>query len=312
MIVGHFLLAFSLVALYAIYRELGSEYALTMGLIAGGFAVLPDIDILFAARELLVLFSSGVSGFVDSFWQTSKIVHRGWTHSLVTLFISASLFSIYHKTSYRLIAITALPVAFFTGIHYGNVFTAGVMIFFIAGGLLISRIAESKVESRDFTLSVFLGLLLHPFGDVFTGTPPEFFYPFETGLFSSRVIIFGDPVINLLAIFALEFSLVWIGLLTVSKLRGIDVKREIKGFSFIGLVYAPAAIYIQAPTLEVAYQFVFSVIGFGALIAFVAVYLSEEKYSDFKIDDLIGACLNLAVAVTAAFTGYVLIYTLLI
>lgn len=75
MIVGHFLLAFCVAALIARFLGYDAEYALFAGIFAGSFAALPDIDILFAWKEIMVFFGSGMSEFVDAFWSSSKVVH---------------------------------------------------------------------------------------------------------------------------------------------------------------------------------------------------------------------------------------------
>lgn len=63
-----------------------------MGVFAGGFAVLPDLDIVYALKGLTGFLAPG--SVVDSFWDASRVIHRGVSHSLVTGFIAASLFAL--------------------------------------------------------------------------------------------------------------------------------------------------------------------------------------------------------------------------
>jgi membrane-bound metal-dependent hydrolase YbcI (DUF457 family) len=96
-IAEHFFLAFSAVSLTAYYLGRRSEEALMVGLAAGLFALIPDIDVLYALTELAEV-TSGFYALTGSFCGASQQTHRGFTHSLVTSLIPVSIFSIHYLT----------------------------------------------------------------------------------------------------------------------------------------------------------------------------------------------------------------------
>ena len=72
-----------------------------LGLAAGLFALIPDIDVLYAFTEIAEV-TSGFYGFKDSFWDASQQTYGGFTHSLVTSRIAVSMFSINYLTEEKI------------------------------------------------------------------------------------------------------------------------------------------------------------------------------------------------------------------
>ncbi|MFT4946908.1 MAG: hypothetical protein ACI8TL_001146, partial [Natronomonas sp.] len=69
MFIGHALLAFALAALVAQWRGWRSRQALAVGVAAGAFAALPDVDVLYAAvaaNPTEFVASTGVQP--EAFW----------------------------------------------------------------------------------------------------------------------------------------------------------------------------------------------------------------------------------------------------
>nr|WP_225308116.1 metal-dependent hydrolase [Haloarcula sp. CBA1131] len=81
MFVGHALFAFALGGLAAWWLGLSRERAVQLGVIAGLFAAVPDVDIVYAPFGLLVGAAENLTA--DGFWETANVVHRGPTHSLL-------------------------------------------------------------------------------------------------------------------------------------------------------------------------------------------------------------------------------------
>ena len=84
MFVGHALLAFALATLVADWRGWSARQALTLGLVAGAFAAIPDMDMIYTVVALDVgRLSADTLRQPSVFWDASRAVHRSITHSLL-------------------------------------------------------------------------------------------------------------------------------------------------------------------------------------------------------------------------------------
>ncbi len=307
MMLGHFLLAFTLASLAAILLDYSKHRALVIGLAAGCFAFIPDVDILYAWKELFVIFESGLTPFVDTFWSTSSEVHRGLSHSLIVGFLSSLAFTFYYRDSDLLTGIVVTAV--FSAIFFHLLgFLGGI----VAGAFSITGIILSEAVSRktDLSLKEFLavsalGLLSHPFGDIFTGVPPEFFYPLETVLLDSRIAIFQDPTLNLLLAFSTELFFICSSIAMFFYLTDRDLRSALSPLALTGVLYLGIGYWIPAPTLEVSYQFVFSIIGYSA---FVGALPEINRPTDKE--NLIGFAVRSVSILVVAFTSYLVYYLL--
>lgn len=224
--------------------------------------------------------------------------------------ISTLAFAAYFKFENKFFAALISASAAFAGYTLGNFFSSAVLTVFALAGLLVTTKAMEFPDFRQFIAVAALGMLSHPFGDVFTGTPPKFFYPLDITLFPERVLIFQNPVFNLLSIFTLEFSLVIAGFVTYANLNQLEFYDKIHPFSFVGIFYAPAALLIPPPTLDVAYQFVFSILGFGLIVALSAFYLLDDEEANLIRYKVVDTGFNLVAAVSMALIGYVLVFVI--
>ena len=83
MFVGHAALAFALVASVALARGWDADRVFAVGLLAGGFAALPDVDIAYAVVGVAGVAGGDALTLASAFWSTGNLVHRAVTHSLV-------------------------------------------------------------------------------------------------------------------------------------------------------------------------------------------------------------------------------------
>ncbi len=173
--------------LAAWWLGLSRERAVQLGVIAGLFAAVPDVDIVYAPFGLLVGAAENLTA--DGFWETANVVHRGPTHSLLlgaALAVAAGLWATESRPAR--IASLAIGVAatVLTGVLSGPI--AGlVMLVFVLAVLGVATVAQSRdISPRTVAGLALLGLLTHPFGDLFTGGPPPFFYPFDVTLVAER------------------------------------------------------------------------------------------------------------------------------
>lgn len=266
MFVGHALLAFALGALAAWWLGLSRERAVQLGVVAGLFAAVPDVDIVYAPFGLLVGAAENLTA--DGFWEVADVVHRGPTHSLLlgaALAIAAGLWTSNSRTG-RVGALSiGVALTVLTGTLSGPI--AGlVTLVFVLAVLGVATVAQSRdISPQTVTGLALLGLLTHPFGDLFTGGPPPFFYPFDMGLVADRVLLHPDPTTHLLAAFAIELATVWLAVWTYAHLRGYVLTELVRPRAALGLGYAAAVLFMPAPTLEQSAHFVFSVLALGVV-----------------------------------------------
>lgn len=269
MFVGHALAAFALVATVARWRGWEPEQAIQVGLVAGLFATIPDLDILYGPVGL-VGGISGVMGAAEAFWSTGNVVHRGPTHSMMVGVFAAVAFGGWCRKS---LVSRSLSLLVLTGIvaivgAVSGGLAAVVTLLFLVGGLLVSELADRwRLSPGAVGLTAFAGLLSHPLGDLFTGEPPQMLYPLDVTLLSERIALHPDPTLNLLGAFAVELAVIWAALFVAFSLTGRSVREHVDRRAVLGLAYGGAALALPAPTLETSYHFVFSVLAFG-IVAF--------------------------------------------
>ena len=265
MFVGHGLLAFVVVAVGARRAGYAPAAAARVGLVAALFGTLPDVDILYALTGLVGIAPT-LESFVESFWTTGNLVHRGVTHSLVVAAVTSAA-----------VALLALPdrtanlggralFAAFVGVAFLVSGPVGALVAtaFVLGALALVGVAgAADVSPRGTALAAAVGLVTHPFGDLFTGEPPAFLYPFDVALVADRVLLSADPTLHLLAAFGIELGIVWLALAAYFSLTGRRVRDHVDFRAVPGVGYAGAALVIRNPSVDLAYQFVFSVLAVG-------------------------------------------------
>ena len=269
MFVGHALAAFAVVATVARWRGWEPERAIQVGVVAGLFATVPDLDILYGPVGLLGGIS-GVMGAAEAFWSTGNVTHRGPTHSMVLgLFASLAFASWTRGTlSSRGLGFGVLAALVATVLAASGGLAAVVTALFLAGGLLVCTLADRwQFEPRTVGLAALVGLLSHPLGDLFTGAPPQLLYPLDVTLVGERIALHPDPTLNLLGAFAVELAVIWAAVAVAFSLTDRSVRGHVDRRAVLGLAYGGAALALPAPTLETSYHFVFSVLAFG-IVAF--------------------------------------------
>jgi membrane-bound metal-dependent hydrolase YbcI (DUF457 family) len=268
MFVGHGLLAFALVALGA--RRLGWTRGATLrvAVVAALFATLPDVDAVYGLVGLAGLPAGG--GLAESFWDAGNQVHRGATHSLVVeavVALAVWLLARFDARSRRAGAATLAGLVAFVALFSGPTAGAVVALFGLVAVALTAGAVALGLSPRAAGLAALAGLLSHPFGDVLTGSPPALLYPFDTTLVAERVVLSADPTLHLLGAFAVELATVWLAALVLFSFSDRSLWTHVDRRAVLGVGYAGAALAIPAPTLDVSYQFVFSVLAVGAVSA---------------------------------------------
>ncbi|MFC6865434.1 metal-dependent hydrolase [Halomicroarcula sp. GCM10025817] len=304
MFVGHGLLAFSLVALAADRWGLPRARALTVGALAALFATVPDVDVVYAPVGLLLRSVNSLGP--DVFWETANVIHRGPTHSLVmgaVLAVAVALW-VSGRDPARVLSVGVVGGLVAVATLFSGVVGGLVVLVYGLGGLAVALLTERlDVGPRQALAVAMVGLLSHPFGDLFTGSPPPLLYPFEVTLVAERVLLHPDPTGHLLAAFAVELATVWLAVWTYARLHGHTLTALVYPRASLGAGYAVAAFVLPAPTLDQSAHFVFSVLALGA------VGTPVRSFSE-GVDWLQALVTGLA-AVTIAAVAYTLTYGLL-
>lgn len=316
MFVGHALLAFALVGASVAYVR-DREMALRLGLLAGAFAIVPDVDMSYALVGLLGT-EGGTLAYASAFWQTSTLVHRTVTHSVLVAPFVATLAACWvaarrsnrDGTTWFAVAgglvIGLTAVATLTSGVFGGV----VMATFVVAAVAVTEVAlrHTAPTARTTFLVALAGLVSHPFGDLFTGEPPALLYPLDIVVAPDRVTLAADPTLHLLGAFAVELAAIWAGVLVAAYLLGRSPRVVVKPRVVAGLAYAVAVLVIPAPTLDLSYPFVFSVLSVGA----VGV-VPRFRRPDWALErpDWFDALVTGLGAVTTAGFAYGLAYVLL-
>ncbi|WP_049899044.1 metal-dependent hydrolase [Halococcus agarilyticus] len=330
MFVGHGLLAFALVAAGARWIGRSREHALALGVAAGAFATLPDVDILYAPIGVVASGALDVEGF----WAAGNVVHRAVTHSLVVAPIAAVAFGCWclaeagtgvgveraGDPSTAGIAEHGVAVAVLAGlvviagIVSGPLGACVMAVFGIAGlGVATAAVRFGGCSPGAVSVVALFGLASHPFGDLVTGGPPRLLYPFDATLLHERLVLAADPTLHLFGAFWLELATIWLALAVYASLTDRRMRDVIHGRAALGVAYAAAVLAIPAPTLASSYEFVFSVLAVGVVGPVPLVWRrrwrawrrAQRPFDDH--DRLAAAATGLA-AVTLASVGYAIAY----
>jgi hypothetical protein len=260
--VGHALLAFAIAAGLACLDGWERRRALALGAVAGLFATVPDVDMAYA----LVGFGRAVTGdpagvfaVTERFWAASTATHRGVTHSLVVAVPAAAAFARRGRLGVGLLAALVAGTAALAG-----PLAAAMAALFCLGGLAVGRLGAAFGLARASVFgAALLGLLSHPFGDLFTGAPPAMLWPLAWTPVGARVAPFADPTLNLLLAFGVELLALWAGLAVLVGLSAVSLGGLIDARAGVGAAYAGAAFVLAPPTMDVSYHFVLSVLAAG-------------------------------------------------
>ncbi|WP_137287547.1 metal-dependent hydrolase [Halorussus salinisoli] len=317
MMVGHAMLAFA-VATAVTARWWSRERALTFGIAAAAFAAVPDVDMLYAVFGLVQVGFAGVWTMTDAFWESSHVVHRAVTHSLVVGVIAAVAFAASvvdrdHATGRWSWLVAASLVAGLTAVAFFESGLLGgmVMLAFLVAGVGVAVVASRSTDlgPRKLLAAALVGLLSHPFGDVFTGGPPQFLYPLDFQLLTERVVLLSDPTLNLLAVFGVELATIWLAGSVYLHATDRRILSHVDTRAAFGVAYAIAAVAMPAPTMEVSYHFVFSILAV-AVVGVAPNLLPSRSVLSAEWGDAVTWVMTGLSAVSIAALTYTLVYVL--
>ncbi|WP_436902370.1 metal-dependent hydrolase [Halovenus halobia] len=277
MFIGHALLAFALAMLVAQWRGWGQREVLAVGVAAGAFAALPDVDVLYAAVAMnpaALVAGTGVDP--GAFWGPANEAHRLMTHSLVVAAIAGPAFGLWAWRSadrWQSVAGSVAAVGVLVALVAVAAATSGLIGAFVMGafalfGLGIAELSRSKLQlrARIIGLAATAGVASHPWGDLVTGEPPALFYPLDVSVLSGRVMLSSDPTLHLLGAFALELAVVALAVAVLARQLGYEPHRLVDRRALVGAGYGVAAVVMAPPTIHLSYQFVGSILAVGGFV----------------------------------------------
>jgi membrane-bound metal-dependent hydrolase YbcI (DUF457 family) len=270
MFVGHAAVAFALAAAVAARRGWESDRALAVGLLAGAFAAVPDIDIAYALVGVAGAVGAGPApGVLDvatTFWATGNVVHRAVTHSLVLAPLAAlvAALAVDDARTRALAVVPAVVLVAAPAVVSGGL-GALVGTLFALGTVAVAELARRRTGFGPAVVfsAAMVGFVSHPFGDLLTGHPPAMLYPLDATVVTERVALAGDPTLHLLGAFGVELATVWLAIAVAGRVVGVRPTAAISRRAAVGVGYAASVVLIPAPTLDLSYPFVFSVLGVG-------------------------------------------------
>ncbi|WP_232702431.1 metal-dependent hydrolase [Halobacterium wangiae] len=302
MFVGHATFAFGAVALLALQFGRSRERALALGVFAGLFAAVPDVDMAYAVVGLVGADPTSPTAAASSFWGASTVVHRAVTHSLVVAVPAAAAFAL-APTHRRLAAVALLGLVAVVGTTAGVLGVFVVALFAVAGWLVAVGGHHWGVRGPALFGVALAGLASHPFGDLLTGEPPRLLYPLDVVVFDGRLTLSADPTLHLLGAFGVELVAIWVGVVAALALADHRLTDHVNGRAAVGAAYALAVLVVPPPTLDVSYHFVFSVVAVG-LVAAVPVPRGRSIPRPTPFNALVTGL----TAVTLAGTAYAVAY----
>ena len=264
MFVGHGLLAFAIVAFAATRLEVERATVLRVAALAALFATLPDLDIVYGLTGLFENSAALVP--VDSFWAAGNRIHRGVTHALPVGAVTAMAVGLLARRDrrFRALGVSVLVALVAFVFAYSGALAGAVTLLLALGAVgLVAAASRYDLSPTAVAGAALVGLLSHPFGDLLTGEPPALLYPVDVTLVAERVTLSTDPTLHLLGAFGVELATVWLALGAYFWVTGRRPHSHVDRRAVVGVGYAGAALALPAPTLDVAYPFVFSVLAVG-------------------------------------------------
>jgi membrane-bound metal-dependent hydrolase YbcI (DUF457 family) len=251
----------------------------------------------------------------SSFWGASTVVHRAVTHSLVVAPAAAAVAAAWAAGERApggglrwraAAAVGAVGLVAVATAASGGLAGAVMALFCLALVAVAAGVARrTRLGGPSVFALALVGLVSHPFGDLLTGEPPALLYPLAVTPFDGRLAPFADPTLNLLGAFAVELTAVWLGVGVALWLT--DVRPRLTGRVSLGAGYGAAVVLVPAPTMDLSYPFVFSVLAVGVLGTLPRVELAGRA-SSLSVPDRVTMGVEALAAVTVAVAAYAAAY----
>ena len=264
MFVGHEFIAFAVGVTAARLAGKRGGTALTIGVLAGASAFLPDLDLVVGALSYASVLIGGTPASWEGLWGVSNTIHRGVSHTVlgglggavVLTTTAVGLRSWREDNRVHVLGAIAVGVAVVgtlldIAVGAGGVREALSMGLVLGGAVVLGTAAASKTTRTNGELfgAAAIGFFTHPFGDIFLAAPPQFLYPLDIVLLADSVRLAPDPTLNLLAIALVELGTVWAGVLAYATVSETAIRRATDRRAVVGLGYPVLMAFVPTPTM---------------------------------------------------------------
>ena len=348
MFVGHEFLAFALAGWGAARLGWDDRTVLHAGVIAALAALLPDLDIGYAAATYAVAVAGGTPLGWEAFWGVANATHRVVTHTLPTGGVATLVFGGAVAVARRRVAsgdrtrprsgrvatvalagAAVLAAAVVLSGFRAAVSPAAAVVaagflacVSVAGWLLAAR---SDLSTAGVTAAAGVGFLSHPFGDVFLASPPPLLSPFGSAVRAGRVSLAADPTLDIISVLFVELAAVWAGVAVFSRVAGerlrfgSGVRDVLDRRAAVGVAYAPAAVLLPRPTIVDAHVLGATIVPFAAVVGVWVGYASFRRGGaadrastrDRRFGSVYVGVVAGVTALTLAAVAYTVVYVLL-
>lgn len=313
MFVGHAFLALALGLLIGRLAGLQKEHVLALGLVAAGGSIIPDLDLVVSVGSIAGVLGDSLVGSWEGYWHASTPIHRDVSHTLIGGFGAAIVVggsaigtrSFFDQRVGWIFGAAGIGVVglFLPLLVLGPaVETVGWMGYSVVllGAVLLGALAARKTTlgAGPIVAAAALGLAIHPFTDVFLGTPPRMFYPLEPEVLVESVVFTADSTLNLLGIALAELGAVWVGVVAASRVRGHRIRDLIDRWAAIGLVYPFVMLAVPQPTMAAAHWLGFTLVPFG-IVGVVPLLNGKRTDPDWLLRSVATGLTALTVAALA-------------
>jgi hypothetical protein len=266
MYLGHSFFAFAVVAAGGYVLDLDRRRVLVLAGLAAGYGLLPDIDVWRTGYVFLREGSDGVFPTEQHVWKHSWVVHRALTHSVVTGAVAAAVSGLTVRATGRDSTGTRLGAALgvataSAGLLAVAAASAGrpgvvTMGLFLGGAVGLAALGRRQgATAEDVAAVAGVGLLTHPFGDLWMGRPPALLAPVVSEPPLGEVMLSPDPVLHFVFAVAVEVALLGACLHLVCALYDRRTLDYLSPLALAGLGYAAVLGRVPDPTFAEAYQF---------------------------------------------------------
>ncbi|WP_049985174.1 metal-dependent hydrolase [Halobellus rufus] len=311
MFVGHEFLAFALAGWGASRLGGAPDTALRLGAVAALAALLPDLDVLYAAVTYAAAVAGGTPLGWEAFWGVANGVHRVVTHPLPVGVAAAFAFGLGAVVDARastsgsasgslgVIGVAALPTALYapvlvlsfrTAVGAAAAIVAGAFLAVVAvAGVVVGR--RLRLPTTAVTAAAAVGFLTHPFGDVFLAAPPPLLSPFGPPVLTERVALAADPTLEIFGVLFVELAAVWLGVLVALDLGRAEavprpqtprfamlrrLRDSLDRRAGVGFAYAVAVVALPRPTVVDAHILGFTIVPLAVVVGLWASLRHRE------------------------------------
>lgn len=321
MFLGH---AFAAVALGVLFARLAGRddaTALSLGLVAGASAILPDLDLVVGAISYIPLSIGQMGASWEGLWGTSNAIHRGLSHTLLggagiaAVVTGVATSRANRRTEFTATSIAGLAVVGVAAVGLGAVawITGGIRELLgigvvLAGAMALGAIVAARTSIRGSFLfsGATIGLLSHPFSDVFMATPPQIFYPLEVPFLAKSVRLATDSTLNLLAVSFVELGAVWVGVIAFASANRTPIRRLVSPWAALGVLYPLVMAFLPRPTMADAHWLGFTLVPFG-LVGVLGV-LGQHRRREAVARAGVTALVTVTIAALAYLFAYGLVF----